>query len=324
MSLNRFILMGRRKTYNVAECSNYKRQVNPEEDVEYTYWCCFPFCKKKKKANNNNTSNVRSTSRWSKTSKGQAKDQGADKQVQHEDTQVKLVSLKTELDGCKRDLIKCYEEKNDLALRLSELMGKQLQDNNPQITNLNDPNRPQKLSEMLSDIYDNEWLEAFTGLQSQDENLDEQSAVDILFNLLKVIYEETLDQVGKFSSHIQEWFVGNQQCPHSRILEFVVSISSSVIQHLQTEIEKVLLVKFKESSLSVCTIYIKRCVDMCFYMRIKMPEMYLQFDCDIINVDKTTFKPYTKDGDKVDYVVWPALFLFKEGPLMNRGVVQCK
>lgn len=65
-------------------------------------------------------------------------------------------------------------------------MGKQLQDNNPQITNLNDPNRPQKLSEMLSDIYDNEWLEAFTGLQSQDENLDEQSAVDILFNLLKV------------------------------------------------------------------------------------------------------------------------------------------
>lgn len=38
-----FYSMGRRKTYNVAECSNYKRQVNPEEDVEYTYWCCFPF-----------------------------------------------------------------------------------------------------------------------------------------------------------------------------------------------------------------------------------------------------------------------------------------
>lgn len=63
---------------------------------------------------------------------------------------------------------------------------------------------------------------------------------------------------------------------------------------------------------------------MCFFMRIKIPEMYLQFDCDIKNVDKTTFKPYTKDGDTLDYVVWPALFLFKEGPLMNRGVVQCK
>ncbi|XP_063413183.1 uncharacterized protein LOC134695727 [Mytilus trossulus] len=325
MSLIRFILMGRRKKYNVAECSNYERQVNPEEDVEYTYWCCFPWCKKKKRVKNNNTNNVTSTSTWSDTSKGQTRDQGTDNQAQQEDTQVKtLESLERELDGCKRDLTKCHEEKNDLALRLSELMGKQLQENNPQITNLNDPNRPQKLSEMLSDIYDNEWLDAFTGLQSQNENQDEQSTVDILFNLLKVIYEETLDQVGKFSSHIQEWFVGNQQCPHSRILEFAVSISSSVIRHLQTEIEKVLLAKLKDSIISICTIYIQRCVEMCFYMRIKSPEMYLQFDCDMKYIDKTSFKPYTKDGDTLDYVVWPALFLFKEGPLMNRGVVQCK
>lgn len=315
--------MGRRKTYNVAECSKYERQINPEEDMEYTYWCCFPR-KKKKTANCNN---VTSTSIWrlfSETSKGKAKDQETDKQVHHEDTQVTIDSLKRELEECKKDLIQCRQEKNELVLRLSELMGKQLQENNPQITNLNDPNRPQKLAEMLGDIYDNEWLDAFTGLQSQDEKLDEQSAVDILLNLLKVIYEETLDQVCKLSGHIQEWFVGNQQCPHTRILEFVVSISSCVIQHLQGEIEKVLSAKSKDSIISICTNYIQRCVEICFYMRIKSPEMYLQFDCAKNNIDKTSFKPYTKDGDILDYVVWPALFLFKEGPSMNRGVVQCK
>ena len=58
-------------------------------------------------------------------------------------------------------------------------------------------------------------------------------------------------------------------------------------------------------------------------MVIRSPKMYLEFECPPDNIDKTIFKPFTKDGDTLDYVVWPALFLFQDGPLMARGVVQC-
>jgi hypothetical protein len=38
--------------------------------------------------------------------------------------------------------------------------------------------------------------------------------------------------------------------------------------------------------------------------------------------DKDSFKEYTCRGKYLDFVVWPALFLHKGGPLLNKGVAQ--
>jgi hypothetical protein len=38
--------------------------------------------------------------------------------------------------------------------------------------------------------------------------------------------------------------------------------------------------------------------------------------------DKDSFKEYTCRGTYMDFVVWPALFLHKGGPLLNKGVAQ--
>jgi hypothetical protein len=43
--------------------------------------------------------------------------------------------------------------------RLSAMMGAKLRDNNPAITDLNDPNRPMKIGEQFSGAYENEWTE---------------------------------------------------------------------------------------------------------------------------------------------------------------------
>jgi hypothetical protein len=44
-------------------------------------------------------------------------------------------------------------------------MGSKMVENNPQIANLNDANRPQKLADVLGNIYDNEWTDVYTYLQ---------------------------------------------------------------------------------------------------------------------------------------------------------------
>lgn len=46
-------------------------------------------------------------------------------------------------------------------------------------------NRPQKLGEKLSELYDNEWTDAFEDLQDT-ENLDEKSNVLKLLEIFKV------------------------------------------------------------------------------------------------------------------------------------------
>ena len=48
--------------------------------------------------------------------------------------------------------------------RLSKLAGERLTESNPAIADLSDPNRPTKIGEMYSEVYDNEWTDAFEAL----------------------------------------------------------------------------------------------------------------------------------------------------------------
>ena len=47
-----------------------------------------------------------------------------------------------------------------LFFRLSSLAGDKLTKGNPAITDLRDPNRPMKIAEKYSELYDNEWTDA--------------------------------------------------------------------------------------------------------------------------------------------------------------------
>lgn len=46
--------------------------------------------------------------------------------------------------------------------------------------------------------------------------------------------------------------------------------------------------------------------------------------CSEVKFDKEMFKSYTIIGPFIDFVVWPALLLHESGPLLGKGVVQCK
>lgn len=63
-------------------------------------------------------------------------------------------------------------------------MGSKLSDNNPDIADLSDKNRPTKLAEKYQEIYDNQWTDAFEKL---DEHFhDERTSIIKLKELLEV------------------------------------------------------------------------------------------------------------------------------------------
>ena len=73
-------------------------------------------------------------------------------------------------------------------------------------------------------------------------------------------------------------------------------------------------------------IYIKKCVNICWSMcraeipvAISFPDVH-----DGMHLDTGTFKPYTRTGKFIDYIVWPALYLHENGPLLCKGVAQGK
>lgn len=79
----------------------------------------------------------------------------------------------------------------------------------------------------------------------------------------------------------------------------------------------------KVMQLLMSSSFFEKCVYICWGMAIQDPVMYLDVDVQAeTQIDKNTYKEFVKSGNTVAFVVWPALFLHKDGPLVYKGVVQ--
>lgn len=67
--------------------------------------------------------------------------------------------------------------------------------------------------------------------------------------------------------------------------------------------------------------YVESCLEVCWYSSINEPPMHYGFDAEEQTDD---FREYTQGGKAVDFVVWPAMYLFINGPILYKGVAQYK
>ena len=71
--------------------------------------------------------------------------------------------------------------------------------------------------------------------------------------------------------------------------------------------------------------YIRKCIYTCWMMCIQMPPMTF---ADIAKCGApfcgSMYKQYTVKGPVVDYIVWPAILLHEDGPVISKGVAQGK
>lgn len=78
----------------------------------------------------------------------------------------------------------------------------------------------------------------------------------------------------------------------------------------------------KDNLNQIIRCYIDECVRLTYLMNVQNPPMKLH------QVDKGTqfnsniYKEYTRTGQTVEYLVWPALLLYEDGPVAAKGVVQ--
>ena len=74
----------------------------------------------------------------------------------------------------------------EILFRLSEQISLKLADNNPNIADLSDVNRPTNLADKFSMLYDDEWTEAFDALQNIPEFQEDEQAIKQLLEILLV------------------------------------------------------------------------------------------------------------------------------------------
>ncbi|VDI13333.1 Hypothetical predicted protein [Mytilus galloprovincialis] len=112
------------------------------------------------------------------------------------DNDSKLIETDIRLKDYEEKINVLQREKSDALTRLSEVMGSKLRDNNPAITDLNDPNRPMKLGDQFSELYENEWTDGYSELKDSKKST-EIEIIEILIKILKEIYETCLTGVSQ-------------------------------------------------------------------------------------------------------------------------------
>uniref|UniRef100_K1RSL5 Uncharacterized protein n=1 Tax=Magallana gigas TaxID=29159 RepID=K1RSL5_MAGGI len=85
-----------------------------------------------------------------------------------------------------RQLKQIAKEKEYLLTRLTKIAGSKLTNNNPDIADLNDDNRPTKLAEKFGQLYDDEWTDSMEELTEGELRLDDRAAIGFLLRIIMV------------------------------------------------------------------------------------------------------------------------------------------
>lgn len=194
-------------------------------------------------------------------------------------------------------------------LRRSTEAGKKLYEGNASIADLSDVYRPTRIAEMFSQLYDNEWTDAFEQLIQM--NVTERQAIQKLLQYLENAFKYCEKEVEQVKLQHEK---SNQA-----VIEGLKNVTDEQINYLQQTIgDKV----NKDNLNQIIRCYIDECVRLTYLMNVQNPPMKLH------QVDKGTqfnsniYKEYTRTGQTVEYLVWPALLLYEDGPVAAKGVVQ--
>ncbi|KAK3578294.1 hypothetical protein CHS0354_004201, partial [Potamilus streckersoni] len=99
------------------------------------------------------------------------------------DQEVKLTQYKSKVAEYETLVEDLKTEKQNLVIRLSQISSVKLIDGNPNVADLSDPNRPDKLLVQFSELYDNQWTDSFQVLcKSLDHSEDE--AIQVLLKIV--------------------------------------------------------------------------------------------------------------------------------------------
>lgn len=222
------------------------------------------------------------------------------------------------------------EEKEKALTRLSEVAGERLRFNNPAIADLSDENRPNKLAEKFSELYDNEWTEFYETLDGTGEEAE-------LIGQIVSLLQDAFTTCSSLAERQRQVLTNAIEHPANLELDKTVNYPDDVLSKVIDfqkrtatlafqDVEKIILEKsprLKDNDSEAECHFIKRCSQLCWMMAIQDPPMYLDFGPEKGSViDKNVFRLYTKSGENVDFLVWPAVFLHKNGPIVQKGVLQ--
>ncbi|XP_052796182.1 uncharacterized protein LOC128228737 [Mya arenaria] len=228
----------------------------------------------------------------------------------------------------KKQIQALQEDNSQLKDRFSKIASERLTDNNPNIADLSDRNRPGRLGDQFSEVYCNEWTEVFESLSKkhhQEESLI-CALLECVLDIDSLCRKSATHGLQTFISELKN-FAGLEELPEtiaSSLKPYKELRKKNFEHHLKNIIVMVfnnLNVKYPLSMNVPLRKYIHSTTTLCWLMSIQDPPVVLEKSCikgDAFN--ELLFTKYKNSGKTYDYLVWPAVLLSEGGPVIRKGV----
>ena len=215
----------------------------------------------------------------------------------------------------------------ELNTKLTDIMGRKLLDGNPNITDLSDANRPTKIAEKWVELYDNTWTDAMEDCEAQGSKLDNASkeenevkAVKNLHDFIENTYKHMVEHREKFEAQRAEQYtppkgtnttqpdVTRDELTEYFFKDGVLKDGFSNNKHANLPTSKNI------------TIFMNQANTLIARMLCQVPACVLESTTPGLPLNTSIERHYQKSGSHVKYSVWPSLFLYKDGPILIKGV----
>ncbi|XP_061184359.1 uncharacterized protein LOC133192359 [Saccostrea echinata] len=238
---------------------------------------------------------------------------------------------------------------DELTTRLSKIASDKLADGNPNFADLSDKNRPTKIGEKFGLVYDEEWSEAFEEIITRQHK--DVEAYEILMKIVKVgivfCQEVAKSQMSSIETGMREPMLRPQWCSNGKeysveemeantsftaslkkfAKDFRKATSTSSISPLCTIFKDAKLkeiIDWDVYKMDNLNIYIDACIECLWLMCVQDPPMHIVSLNKGDTYNPACFNMFMTKGKEVEYTVWPAVFLYKDGPLISKGYVKVK
>lgn len=235
--------------------------------------------------------------------------------------ETEIRQLQNQIDSLRRQLTDERKKCEELSNRLSKALSSQLTDNNPNIADLSDVNRPTKLAEKFSELYDNEWTDAFEVLQ---KTRNEYTVITLLLTILCDCFDECKNYAKTALAAAKHRGSAFDQAGYKSVKENLKKTAILKLPAINELIDRMMVKSHGPDLLEIEQVrsYVRRCAGLCWLMAVQDPPMAIVVPSYLI-YNKDIYRAYTKSGKFVEYVVWPAISIQEGGALLGKGTVQC-
>ncbi|MCK5894032.1 MAG: hypothetical protein KAG53_06380 [Endozoicomonadaceae bacterium] len=262
-----------------------------------------------------------------------------------------------------KEKLSCYlnriNDKREVAMtELSSKAGDVMTSKNPNITNLGDPNRADKLGDKFNEIYDNEWTDLMEYLESSDKKklktpLENNKVMDKSGKKYAMIIvrmtKKALNKVELYMAHEKSEIRKKQietvkakindkshnredvECSNLKLEENSKYIIAETLKkdpikmtnYIASITDALINENYKEYESDALRKFLEKVVEIMVYGKLQDVPMVFCFAKEDEIYDRNHFRVYTHKGLAiVDYAVWPVVYLHEGGPVLFKGVVQ--